>query len=67
MQAAQQGPALPASLPGALPNAPTAGTPGAVSPAQTAAASPVSQGTGALPGAVIAGLPRPGRTRHLRW
>ncbi|WP_099037706.1 hemophore [Mycobacterium neglectum] len=60
MQAAQQAqgsPTLPASLPGGVHNAPTAGSTGAVSPTQPAAASPVSQGTGALPGAAIAGLP----------
>ncbi len=60
MQAAQQapgGPSLPASLPGGPPSAPTAGPGGAVSPAQPAATSPVSQGTGALPGGAITGLP----------
>ena len=60
MQAAQQapgGPSLPASLPGGPLNAPIAGSPGAASPTQPAAASPVSQGTGALPGTAIAGLP----------
>lgn len=54
MQAAQQ---APTSLPGAPLNTPVAGSPGAVSPTGPAAASPVSQGTGALPGAAIAGLP----------
>jgi hemophore len=54
MQAAQQ---APAGLPGGPRNAPIAGSPGAASPTQPAAASPVSQGTGALPGAAIAGLP----------
>ncbi len=60
MQAAQQAPAspsLPASLPGGPLNAPVAGLPGAVSPTEPAAASPVSQGAVARPGAAIAGLP----------
>jgi hemophore len=60
MQAAQQapgGPSLPASLPGGPLNAPVAVSPGAVSPTKPAAASPASQGTAALPGVAIAGLP----------
>lgn len=60
MQAAQQAPAspsLPASLPGGPLNAPVAGLPGAASPTEPAAASPVSQGAVARPGAAIAGLP----------
>lgn len=60
MQAAQQAApgvsSLPGSLPGGLPTA-AAGTPGAVAPAQSAGVSPVSQGTGPLPGGAIAGLP----------
>jgi heme-binding protein len=54
MQAAQQ---APASLPGGPRNAPIAGSPGAAAATEPAAASPVSQGAGALPGAAIAGLP----------
>ncbi|WP_006242603.1 hemophore [Mycolicibacterium tusciae] len=54
MQAAQQ---APASLPGGPHNAPIAGSPGAVSPTQPAPAAPVAQGTAALPGVAIAGLP----------
>jgi heme-binding protein len=57
MQAAQQGPDFPGGLPGGLPNASTTGSPGAVSPPQPAAPSPVSQNTGTLPGVAIAGLP----------
>jgi heme-binding protein len=60
IQAAQQAPgapALPSSLPGALSAASTAGTPAAAAAAQPAAASPVTQGAGALPGTAIAGLP----------
>lgn len=60
MQAAQQAPgtpSLPSSLPGGTSTASTAGVPGAATPAQRAAASPVSQGGGAVPGPAIAGLP----------
>ena len=57
MQAAQQGGGLSAGLPAGLPAAQTVGTPGAVSPAQSSAASTISQGAGALPGPAIAGLP----------
>ena len=57
MQAAQQGGGLPAGLPAGPPAAQSVGTPGAVSPAQSSTASPVSQGTGALPAPAIAGLP----------
>jgi len=57
LQAAQQSPGLPASLPAGAPTASTASAPGAASSAQSAAASPVSQGGGGLPGAAIAGLP----------
>ena len=54
MQAAQQ---TQTSLPGGPHNAPIGGSPDAVSPTHPAAASPVSQGAGALPGVAIAGLP----------
>jgi hemophore len=60
IQAAQQAPgvpALPSSLPGASSAVSTAGTPAAAASAQPAAASPVSQGAGALPGTAIEGLP----------
>jgi heme-binding protein len=57
MQAAQQGGGVPAGLPGGLPTAQTAGAPAAVSPSQSSAASSISQGSGALPGPAIAGLP----------
>ncbi|MGO4446977.1 hemophore [Mycobacterium sp. 2YAF39] len=54
VQAAQQ---APSSLPAGLPTGTSAGTPGAAAPAQPAAASPVSQGSGPLPGTAIGGLP----------
>lgn len=57
MQAAQQGGGLPTGLPAGLPSAQTVGLPGAGSPAQSPAASTVSQGVGPLPGPAIAGLP----------
>lgn len=57
MQAAQQGGGLPAGLPTGPPAAQPGGTPSAASPAQSSTASPVSQGTGAVPGPAIAGLP----------
>jgi hemophore len=57
MQAAQQAPGLPTSLPAGESSASTAGAPSAVTPAQPAAASPVSQGGAGLPGPAIAGLP----------
>ena len=57
MQAAQQSPGLPASLPGGAPGVSTAGGSSAGSPAQPATVSPVSQGAGPLPGAAVAGLP----------
>jgi hemophore len=55
-QQAQGSAGLPAGLPSGPLNAPVAGPPGAASSVQPAA-SPVSQGTGALPGTAIAGLP----------
>lgn len=60
MQAAQQAPAgssLPASLPGGVPSASAGSAAGTAAPSQSGAAAPVSQGTGALPGSAIAGLP----------
>jgi hemophore len=60
IQAAQQAPGVPsppASLPGGSSTASAAGTPGAAPSGRPAVASPVSQGTGALPGTAIAGLP----------
>ena len=57
MQAAQQAPGLPSSLPAGTPTGSTAGAPGAATPAQPAAASPVSQDGSTSPGSAIAGLP----------
>jgi heme-binding protein len=57
MQAAQQAPGLPSSLPGGSPAASAAGTPDAATPAQPAASSPVSQSGAGSPGSAIAGLP----------
>src|SRR5262249_4148992 len=57
MQAAQQAPALASSLPAGTSAASTAGAPDVATPAQSAAASPVSQGGAGSPGSAIAGLP----------
>jgi len=48
--AQQQGGALPAGLPGALPTAQTVGVPGAALPASPSPASVATQGNGPLPG-----------------
>lgn len=57
MQAAQQGGGLPSGLPAQTPAAQTVGTPATAASPQKPAATPVSQGSGALPGSAIAGLP----------
>lgn len=57
MQTAQQGGGVPSGLPAGLPTAQTVGTPAAISPAQSSAASSISQGGGPLPAPAIAGLP----------
>lgn len=57
MQAAQQAPGVPSSLPAGTPTGSTVGAPGVATPAQAATASPVSQGGATSPGSAIAGLP----------
>jgi hemophore len=57
MQAAQQAPGLPSSLPGSASSAAASGGGGVPAPAQPAAASPISQSGAGLPGPAIAGLP----------